>query len=104
MLDVMGDALFQTMIAVLKNGGKLCISGSIGGQKTEVDLRRVYLKHITLYGSVLGTREEYRRMLQTISSGQVRPVIDRVFPLEEAAKAQKYFKEGGKMGKILLRP
>ena len=103
-LDVVGDALFQTMIAVLKNGGKLCISGSIGGQKTEVDLRRVCLKHITLYGSVLGTREEYQRMLQAISSGQVRPVIDRVFPLEEAAKAQKYFKEGGKMGKILLRP
>ena len=103
-LDVVGDPLFKKMIAVLKNGGKLCISGSIGGQKTEVDLRSVYLKHITLYGSVLGTREEYQRMLQAITSGQVRPVIDRVFPLAEAAKAQAYFKEGGKMGKILLRP
>lgn len=103
-LDVVGDALFTKMIVVLKNGGKFCISGSIGGQKTEVDLRALYLKHITLYGSVLGTREEYQKMLQAISSGQVLPVLDKVFPLAEAAKAQSYFKEQGKMGKILLRP
>ena len=101
-LDVVGDALFKTGIKVLKNGGKFCISGSIGGQTTEVDLRDIYLKHITVYGSVLGTRKEFKDMLTAISSGKIIPVIDRTYPLEEAALAQTYFKSSGKLGKIVL--
>ncbi|WP_394218905.1 zinc-binding dehydrogenase [Halobacillus trueperi] len=103
-LDVVGDALFSTALTVLKKGGKFCTSGSSGGQKTELDFRTLYLKHITMYGSVLGTREEFQRMLKAISEKKIQPVIDRTFPLEEAREAQQYFKESGKKGKIVLLP
>ncbi|QFT89626.1 Alcohol dehydrogenase [Bacillus sp. THAF10] len=103
-LDVVGDALFSTSLEVLKKGGKFCISGSAGGQKTELDFRTLYLKHITFYGSVLGTREEFKRMLQAISEGKIKPVIDCTFPLEEAREAQTYFKKAGKLGKVVLIP
>ncbi|MDX8342330.1 zinc-binding dehydrogenase [Rossellomorea sp. YZS02] len=103
-LDVVGDALFSTSLEVLKKGGKFCISGSAGGQKTELDFRILYLKHITFYGSVLGTREEFKQMLEAISEGKIKPVIDRTFPLEKAGEAQTYFKHSGKLGKILLLP
>ncbi|MGP4075013.1 zinc-binding dehydrogenase [Halobacillus sp. K22] len=102
--DVVGDALFSTSLEVLKKGGKFCTSGSAGGQKTELDFRKLYLKHITLYGSVLGTRAEFKRMLQAISEGKIEPVIDRTFPLEKAKEAQTYFKKAGKTGKIVLIP
>ncbi|MED1865371.1 zinc-binding dehydrogenase [Fictibacillus nanhaiensis] len=103
-LDVVGDALFSISLQVLKNGGKFCISGSAGGQKTELDFRTLYLKHITLYGSVLGTRAEFVRMLDAISQGKIVPVIDRTFSLQEAREAQTYFKKAGKLGKIVLIP
>lgn len=103
-LDVVGDALFPTTLQVLKKGGKFCISGSAGGQKTELDFRTLYLKHITMYGSVLGTREEFKDMLQAIAEGKIKPVIDKAFPLDKAKEAQMYFKEKGKLGKILLLP
>jgi len=103
-VDVVGDALFSTSLEVLKKGGKFCTSGSAGGQKTELDFRTLYLKHITLYGSVLGTRAEFKHMLQAISEGKIKPVIDRTFPLEEAREAQTYFKQAGKTGKIVLIP
>ncbi|MDV2884782.1 zinc-binding dehydrogenase [Alkalihalophilus pseudofirmus] len=103
-LDVVGDALFPTSLEVLKKGGKFCISGSAGGQKTELDFRTLYLKHITFYGSVLGTRDEFRRMLQAISAGKIKPVIDCTFPLEQAREAQAYFKKAGKLGKVVLLP
>lgn len=103
-LDVVGDALFSTSLQVLKNGGKFCTSGSAGGQKTELDFRTLYLKHITLYGSVLGTRKEFQRMLNAIAEGKIKPVIDRTFPLEKAKEAQMYFKKSGKLGKIVLLP
>lgn len=101
-LDVVGDALFSTSLQVLKKGGKFCTSGSADGQKTELDFRTLYLMHITLYGSVLGTREEFKRMLHAISEGKIKPVTDRTFPLEKAREAQIYFKKEGKLGKVVL--
>lgn len=103
-LDVVGDALFSISLQVLKKGGKYCTSGSAGGQKTELDFRTLYLKHITLFGSVLGTRSEFKQMLDAISNGKIKPVIERTFPLEQASEAQLYFKNSGKMGKIVLLP
>lgn len=103
-LDVVGDALFSTSLQVLKKGGRFCTSGSAGGQKTELDFRTLYLKHITMYGSVLGTREEFKKMLKAISEGKLKPVIERTFPLTEAKEAQQFFKEAGKLGKIVLLP
>jgi NADPH:quinone reductase-like Zn-dependent oxidoreductase len=103
-LDVVGDALFRTVIKVLKKGGKFCIAGSIGGQKTVLDLRDIYLKHITLFGSVLGTKKEFKQMLVAVSEGKIQPVIDRTFNLEDAGLAQTYFKTTGKLGKIVLIP
>ncbi|WP_162785214.1 zinc-binding dehydrogenase, partial [Bacillus sp. P14.5] len=103
-LDVVGDALFATSLEVLKNGGKFCISGSAGGQQTQLDFRTMYLKHITMYGSVLGTRAEFQSMLEAIKAGQIRPIVDRTFPLIEARDAQTYFKQRGKFGKIVLIP
>lgn len=103
-LDVVGDALFQTSLDILKAGGKFCISGSAGGQQTNLDFRTLYLKHLTFFGSVLGTRAEFEAMLQAIKEGTIRPIVDRTFPLEEAADAQTYFKEKGKFGKIVLLP
>jgi NADPH:quinone reductase-like Zn-dependent oxidoreductase len=101
-LDVVGDALFSTALEVLKVGGKLCISGSIGGQKTHLDLRTLYLKHITLFGSVLGNVNEYKKMLAAIEQGDIVPVIDRTFDLINAREAQTYFKQPGKFGKVVL--
>lgn len=103
-LDVVGDALFATSLQILKKGGKFCISGSAGGQTTHLDFRTLYLKHITMYGSVLGTRQEFSEMLRAISEGKIKPVIDRTFSLEEARDAQTYFKKQGKFGKIVLIP
>ncbi|MGR3762939.1 zinc-binding dehydrogenase [Rossellomorea sp. NS-SX7] len=103
-LDVVGDALFHTSLQVLKKGGKFCTSGSAGGQQTTLDFRTLYLKHITMYGSVLGTRAEFKEMLKAIGDGKIKPVIDKSFPLEEAREAQVYFKNKGKLGKILLLP
>lgn len=64
----------------------------------------MYLKHLTFYGSVLGTREEFKRLLHAVSEGKIKPVIDRTFPLTQAKEAQLYFKQSGKLGKVVLLP
>ncbi|RHB50581.1 hypothetical protein [Exiguobacterium sp. AM39-5BH] len=57
--SIVGDALFAISLEVGKNGGKHCISGSAGGQQTNLDFRTIYLKHIAMYGSVLDTQAEF---------------------------------------------
>ena len=85
-IALVGDALFETSLNVLKK------------------VRTLYLKHITAYGSVLGTVAEFKRLLQAIAKGQVKPVIDRVFDLKDAKDGQLYFKVKGKLYKSGLNP
>ncbi|MCA0972424.1 zinc-binding dehydrogenase [Halobacillus litoralis] len=103
-LDVVGDALFDISLNVLKKGGSFCTSGSSGGQITELDFRTMYLKHIALLGSVLGTREDFRKLMEAVREGKVKPIIDKTFPLDEAQEAQKYFKNGKTLGKVVILP
>ncbi|KGX92376.1 alcohol dehydrogenase [Pontibacillus halophilus JSM 076056 = DSM 19796] len=103
-LDVVGDALFDTSLQVLRKGGRFCTSGSSGGQQTNMDFRAVYLNHIALLGSVLGTREDFKNLLQAVSQYKVKPTVAKTFPLSEARDAQAYFKESGKLGKVVLLP
>ncbi|WP_437389195.1 zinc-binding dehydrogenase [Priestia filamentosa] len=102
-LDVVGDPLFSTCLNVLRNGGRLAISGAVGGPVTQLDIRTVYLKHLSIIGCTLGTRKEFDQMLAAIREGKIQPLIDKVFPLERAQDAQEYFKKSEKFGKVILQ-
>ncbi|EZH65728.1 alcohol dehydrogenase [Bacillaceae bacterium JMAK1] len=103
-LDVVGDAMFSTSLAVLKKGGTFVTSGASSGVLTELDLRTLYLKHLNLLGSTLGTKEEFDDLLKAVQDGLVKPIIDKTFPLEKAKEAQSYFKESKQLGKVVLLP
>ncbi|WP_410777594.1 zinc-binding dehydrogenase [Ectobacillus funiculus] len=102
-LDVVGDPLFSTCLKVLRNGGRLAISGAVGGAVTQLDIRTIYLKHLSILGCTLGTRKEFDQMLAAIRDGKIQPLIDKTFPLEQAREAQEYFKNSGKFGKVILQ-
>jgi NADPH:quinone reductase-like Zn-dependent oxidoreductase len=102
-VDVVGDPLFSTCLKVLRNGGRLAISGAVSGAVTQLDIRTVYLKHLSIIGCTLGTRTEFDRMLTAIREGKIKPLIDKVFPLERAREAQEYFKRSEKFGKVILQ-
>ena len=53
-------------------------------------------------GSYMGTKAELLRAAQFFFSGELRPVVDRTFPLSEAAAAQRYLEEGKQFGKVVL--
>ncbi|MGG0773329.1 zinc-binding dehydrogenase [Priestia megaterium] len=102
-LDVVGDPLFSTCLKVLRNGGRLAIAGAVAGAVTQLDIRTVYLKHLSILGCTLGTRKEFDQMLAAIREGKIQPLIDKTFPLGKAREAQEYFKDSGKFGKVILK-
>ncbi len=111
-LDMVGGAYTLRNLSVLNAGGRLVQIATLGGMKGEVDLGLIMRKRLTLTGSTLRPRDadEKARLARAVEqtvwpwleAGKVRPVIDSVFPLAEAASAHARMEEGGHFGKIVL--
>lgn len=112
-LDMVGGSYLARNLQSLATEGRLVIIATQDGTKGEADLLRIMQQRLTITGSTLRARsasfkatirDEVRQTVwPLISSGRIKPVVDRVFPLIEAAAAHAYMESGGHMGKIVLR-
>ncbi len=111
-LDVIGAPYWDRNIASMALKGRMVLVGTMGGGQTETNVGALMPKRLSVFGTVLRMRslgekivltEQFRRhVLPLIESGKVRPVIDRVFPLEQAAEAHRYMETNANFGKIVL--
>lgn len=97
-----GAATFPGSMASLEDGGRLVICGATTGAETEINLRQLYARQISIIGSMLGTRRELVDILRLVGEGKLSPVIDRTLPLSEAAKAHELLMDRQQFGKIVL--
>ena len=112
-LDVVGAPYWDRNIASLAVRGRLVLVGTMGGGSLETNIGALMPKRLRVSGTVLRarpleekltlTQQFARRYLHHFGSGALRPVIDRVFPLEEAAEAHRYMESNANFGKIVLR-
>jgi NADPH:quinone reductase-like Zn-dependent oxidoreductase len=63
----------------------------------------MWWKQLTIYGSTMGTREDFAGAYDLVASGRARPIVDRVYPLAEARAAHEHLEEGRQLGKVVLR-
>ncbi|HXG89580.1 MAG TPA: zinc-binding dehydrogenase [Vicinamibacterales bacterium] len=103
-IEHVGEATWERSLKCLTRGGRLVTCGATTGHKASVDLRFLFSKQHTLMGSYMGTKAELLRAAQFFFAGQLRPVVDRTFPLAEAAAAQAYLERGEQFGKVILEP
>ena len=111
-LDMVGGDYLARNIELLATQGRLVIIATLGGSTGTLDLRSVMGKRLTITGSTLRPRslefkqQMKRQLLQQVwplfESGQLRPIVDRVFAWTEASQAHAYMEEGGHQGKIVL--
>jgi len=102
--DVVGGALFGTLLEVLRPEGRYVTAGAIAGPIVDLDLRTLYLKHLELIGSTMGTRREFSDLVRYIESNQIRPLLARTYPLSEIKQAQTDFLEKRFFGKLVVTP
>ena len=88
--------------ARLARGGRPVTCGATTGPQAAVDLRFLFGRQLSLLGSYMGRRGELLDALPFFLSGRLRPAIDRVYPLGEAAAAQERLEAAGQFGKIVL--
>ncbi|MEX1248721.1 MAG: zinc-binding dehydrogenase [Anaerolineales bacterium] len=104
-VDVVVDnvgATFPLSMRALRKGGRLLTVGNTGGPKIEIDNRYIFSKHLSILGSTMGTRTDFAEVMDLVFKGELQPVIDRSFPLEEARAAHQRMEAGEQMGKIVL--
>jgi len=100
--DHVGQATWQVDLACLAKGGRLVFCGATTGPDGKVNLAAVYFKSQSILGSTMGTREDFREVLHLMDRGAFRPIVDRVFPLEEIQEAHRIIEAGSQTGKIVV--
>ena len=111
-LDCAGGAMLGKCLPAMNSGGRWILVATLGGETTEIPLRVVLKKHLRVIGSTLRSRSDaeksalLQRLVESVwphvSAGAIRPVIDRTFPMEQAAEAHRVLKEQKNIGKVLL--
>jgi NADPH:quinone reductase-like Zn-dependent oxidoreductase len=101
-VDNVGAATWDRSIRALAKGGRLVSCGATSGPKPDQDLRRLFVKQVTIYGSTMGTRHDWEQLNRLLAAKTLRPIVDRTFPLEQAAQAQTLMEDQGQFGKIVL--
>ncbi len=97
-----GAATWPGSILSLKKGGRLVTCGATSGFDARTDLRHVFYRHLTILGSMMGSKSDLLAAMKFIEAGQIRAVVDRALPLAEARQAHELMEDRAQFGKLVL--
>ncbi|HWM87700.1 MAG TPA: zinc-binding dehydrogenase [Kofleriaceae bacterium] len=99
-----GGETFASSIKATASGGRIVTCGATAGPKPTIDLRHIFFRQIAILGSTMGSKGDLLAVLEHVAAGRLRPIVDRVLPLAEAAEAHKLLESRAVFGKIALEP
>jgi NADPH:quinone reductase-like Zn-dependent oxidoreductase len=102
-VEHVGEATWDESLRSLGRGGRLVTCGGTSGPKVGIDLRRLFWYQWSILGSTLGNEAEYREVVRVLGTGELRPVVDRVFPFTEARAAFERLDKGEQLGKVVVQ-
>jgi NADPH:quinone reductase-like Zn-dependent oxidoreductase len=103
-VEHVGVATWPKSLESLAAGGRLVTCGATTGFDARLDLRYLFSKQYSLLGSFMGTMGELHQVLKFVFRKQLKPVIDRVYPLTEIRAAHERLEHKEQFGKILVTP
>ena len=103
-IDVVAGPIWPQLIMAVRPGGQYAVAGAIAGPVVPADLRDIYLRDITLHGCTFQPPEVFRRLIDLINQGLLRPMIAKTYPLSNIAQAQVDFVAKAYVGKLVLIP
>jgi NADPH:quinone reductase-like Zn-dependent oxidoreductase len=102
-IDDVGEATWDESLGALGRGGRLVTCGATSGPQASFDLRRLFWYQWTIMGSTMGNAAEYREVVGLLGTGELRPIVDRVFPFQDARAAFERLERGEQLGKIVIQ-
>jgi NADPH:quinone reductase-like Zn-dependent oxidoreductase len=103
-VDVVGGPMFDPLLKLLSRGGRYATAGAIAGPMTQIDLRDLIYKDLEIHGITNPTARTFRRLVELIASGRLRPILEETFPLAELRSAQARLLKRAHVGKFVVVP
>lgn len=101
-IDSAGGETLETSVRIIRPGGRIVFYGATTGLARNLDLYRFFFKQLTMMGTTMGSPREFAALVRMYAEAKLTPVVDRVFPLEEAPEAHRRMANAGQFGKIVL--
>ena len=101
-VEHVGTATWDRSLKCLVRGGRLVTCGATTGHEAQIDLRVLFGRQLSLLGSYMGRKGELLRAAPFFFAGELKSVVDRTYPLAEAAEAQRCLEARQQFGKIVL--
>jgi zinc-binding alcohol dehydrogenase/oxidoreductase len=101
-VEHVGEATWKTSLSVAAPHGRIAVCGATSGPNPPAGLNRIWWKHLSVLGSTMATRKDFAGLLELIERTKLRPIVDRSFPLADAAEAHSYLESASQFGKVML--
>jgi zinc-binding alcohol dehydrogenase/oxidoreductase len=102
-IDGAGGPNFSKLLDLAMPGARIVLYGRTAGEINSISPRTLFWKQLTIYGTSMGTEDEFLSMLDFVHKHKIKPVIDQVFLLSQVNEAFSRMQQGGQFGKIILR-
>ncbi|MDH5355771.1 MAG: zinc-binding dehydrogenase [Gammaproteobacteria bacterium] len=97
-----GAATWSDSLESLVKGGRLVTYGRTTGSIAETDIRLIFWHHLRIIGSTMANRKEFAQVMRLIFKGKLKPVVDSVYPLQQAGRAYQHLLNGEHFGKVVI--
>jgi NADPH:quinone reductase-like Zn-dependent oxidoreductase len=101
-IDTVGEATWDESLRSLARGGRLVSCGGTSGPRVSLDVRRLFWYQWNIMGATMGNAAEYREIVRRLGNGELRPVLDQVFPFADARAAFERLDRGEQFGKVAI--
>jgi len=103
-LENTGEETWEGSLRALARGGRLVTYGGTTGPNGNTNIPLLFWKQIQIIGSTMGTADEFATVMRLVWERRLRPVVDRVLPLDQIKEAHETLEAGEQFGKIVLTP
>jgi NADPH:quinone reductase-like Zn-dependent oxidoreductase len=101
-VDSVGAATWMQSLKSAAKGGRIVTCGATSGPRPEEEIRLIFWNQLSIIGSTMGSREDWRRLVAAVTAHQLRPVVDSVVPLGEGVDGYRRLEQAEQFGKIVL--
>lgn len=101
-VDVVGGPMYGDLLKMLSRGGRYSTAGAIAGPMQQMDLRDLIYKDLEMYGITCPLPSTFERVVRLAETGQIKPLVEKTYPLEELREAQTEFVKRRHVGKIVI--
>ncbi len=101
-VDSVGEATWMQSLKAAAKGGRVLTCGATSGPNPKEEIRLIFWNQLSILGSTMGSRDDWRRLVAAVTAEGLRPVVDTVLPLAEGRTAYRRLEAAGQFGKIVL--